>query len=133
MVSGHGGCSPDPPRGAADRDRRGRSGGGAPQAGGAGAAGGDGSAASGPGSAESGPGSDPAEEPPAPVEEPPAQPAQETALAPRLEEEDPPPEAAPEAESSVTEIVDDLLAPGQAEDRIEDATVVEDAPTDDDR
>ena len=36
-------------------------------------------------------------------------------------------------ESSVTEIVDDLLAPGQSEDRIEDATVVEDTPTDDDR
>lgn len=69
---------------------------------------------------------------PDPEPEPEEQPTvEDTALeqAPWLEPEEPEPELEEEAEvadpASVTEIVDDLLAPDAADDAIEDATVVE--------
>lgn len=84
--------------------------------------------------AETAPEPEPESEPePPPEREPEEQPTvEDTALeqAPWLEPEpDPEPEPDEEAEvadpSSVTEIVDDLLAPDAADDAIEDATVVE--------
>lgn len=79
---------------------------------------------------------------PEPVPEPEPEPtAEEIELAPRSEErEEAPPHEEPEPPeaASVTEIVDDLLAPGGEGERIEDATVVEgsfeeDDPPPDDR